>query len=205
MIGLRRNWAALLDITIEVLAAACLILYCFLAVLGHTVWIHANPAYQARRPLARPLGYLADGHLLAGDLRFTGCELIRFTAEQCLYCRLEEPTAVIMARRARQLGCEALNITPYLTVDPRKGPAATPTLAFVTMDWIQNRLNLIKEPTTIIVNSGGEVVWYHVGRMAGSDLDQGLAVIRRSVRNQPGLRDLHPLAAGRKPELGSQP
>lgn len=182
MTELRRNWAAPLDAAVVCLAAACLILYCTLAVLGRAVWTHASPAYQARMPLTRPLGYLADGQLLAGGVQFTGCELIRFTAEQCLYCSLEDPTAALMAQQARQLGCEAINITPYLSVSRRPSSAAVPTLAFVTMDWIQNRLNLIKEPTTVIVSSGGEVVWYHVGSMAEADAAQGVAAIRRLAR-----------------------
>lgn len=204
MTGLRCNWAALLDTAIVASAAACLIVYGLSAALGQTIWTRASPAYQARLPLARPLGYLSDGRLLAGDMHVTGCELIRFTAQQCLYCRLEDPAAALMAQQARSLGCEAINITPYLSVDPGRGPAAIPTLAFVTMDWIQNRLNLIKEPTTMIVNSGGEVVWYHVGEMNDSDVHAGLAGIRR-LAPRLDARNLHPLTGGLEPERGWQP
>ena len=81
---------------------------------------------------------------------------------------------------------------------------AVPTLAFVTMDWIQNRLNLIKEPTTMIVSPDGQVVWYHVGEMDDSDFHAGLAGIRR-LAPRLAARNLHPLTGGLEPERGLQP
>lgn len=62
-----------------------------------------------------------------------------------------------------------------------------PLLAFVSMDWVQNRLQLRAEPTVLMIASGGSLVWDHVGQMSKSDLNAAERVLAR-MSDRPGSR-----------------
>jgi len=124
-----------------------------------------------------PAARLADG----AEWREDGgrCALVRFAGPDCPYCRAEQPQAGVFRQRIVAAGCDAVSLAPTLG---RIGSLDGNTLTSFAMGWADAPLRFRFQPTAVLLDRSGRVIWTQVGQMPPGAAERGLAALGRAKR-----------------------
>lgn len=122
-----------------------------------------------------PPGHFADGRTWPDANE--QCTLLRFAAPDCQFCRAEQPQAEAFRRQVAAFGCDTVTLAPsFAEADPRSDS----TLVSFGMGWANPPLRFRYQPTAVLLDHRGRVLWTAVGQMAPGAAAQGLAALARA-------------------------
>ena len=121
-----------------------------------------------------PSGYLLDHRYTAS--RGAPCYLIRVSSSGCPYCRLDQAQYGRLVRQAQKVGCETIIMAPMARNAELYNDSRVVRLQYIDMKF-GRALNPFMTPQTILLDSGGRVVWSGEGAMDNHSLADGIRAL----------------------------
>lgn len=107
----------------------------------------------------------------------SACHVIRFTADECPYCRSDEAAYAAFINAARQASCEIVELAPKAGGIRERSREGVVQLKFIDQDLGPSIFPLVT-PQTIVLNRDRAVKWMRRGAFSASSLDEGITVIK---------------------------
>jgi thiol-disulfide isomerase/thioredoxin len=138
-----------------------------------------SSVYPADQQFPAIAGIGVDGSTRQG--RDSRCYVIRITADNCPYCKLDYPAYTRFARAADQAGCDLVAVAPRAGQMSATAGEEDRQLTFVAMD-LGEALYPFLTPQTIVLDAARKVRWHRQGTFDEPALQDGIAVLQRLGR-----------------------
>lgn len=138
------------------------------------IFLSREPRYAPGSVFPPIAGVGLDGRMQPD--RVASCYLIRVTADNCEYCKADQPAYTRIVEAAHGAGCDTLSLAPLVGLMAPRPDGDVRQLGLVTMEFGAS-LYPSMTPQTILLDGDRRVIWSVLGALANGDASDGIEAI----------------------------